>query len=132
MAPRKKPRASKTASRDTLRPLVEAAAMACLEKKAQELVVLDVRPLSVFTDYHVICHAASGRQVQAVARFVEETLARMGRSPRAVEGFPNAEWVLLDYGSFLVHVFLGGRRRHYDLESLWGDAERVEVEAAHA
>lgn len=112
-------------------PLTPELAL-CLEaardKKAEELVVLDLRPLKVFTDYFVICHGTSRRHVLTIADGIEEMLSRdLHREPGHVEGRRVAEWVLLDYIEFVVHVFSEDRRAFYGLERLWGDAPRLEI-----
>jgi ribosome-associated protein len=96
------------------------------EKKAHDLVVLDLREVASFTDYFVIASGTNVRQVQAVADEVQEQLRRrLGVKPARVEGYNSAEWVLLDYGDFIFHVFEEKSRRFYDLERLWRDAARV-------
>jgi ribosome-associated protein len=89
-------------------------------------VVLDLRHLKVFTDYFVICHGTSGRHALSIADAVEERLAReLGSKPGHVEGRRVAEWILLDYIDFVVHVFTEEKRAYYGLERLWGDAPRL-------
>jgi ribosome-associated protein len=96
------------------------------EKKAHDLVVLDLREVASFTDYFVIASGTNVRQVQAVADAVQEQLReRLRVKPARVEGYNTAEWVLLDYGDFIFHVFEEKSRRFYDLERLWRDAARV-------
>jgi ribosome-associated protein len=96
------------------------------EKKAHALVVLDLREVASFTDYFVIASGTNVRQVQAVADEVQEQLRKRLRvKPARVEGYNSAEWVLLDYGDFIFHVFEEKSRRFYDLERLWRDAVRV-------
>lgn len=98
------------------------------DKKAERVVVLDLRGRCDFTDYFVICHAASTRQAQAIAESVEEALRKHhGISPKHVEGRTAGEWILLDYIDLVVHVFLEERRTFYGLERLWGDAPVVET-----
>lgn len=90
--------------------------------------VLDLRGLSDFTDYFVIGHGSSDRQVLAIADAIEETLAKELRvKPDHVEGRRGGEWVLLDYIDFVVHVFVAEKRSFYALERLWGDAPRIEI-----
>jgi len=91
--------------------------------------VLDLRSLQSFTDFFVICSGQNTRQVQAIADAVEDTLRKAQVRPAHVEGFDRAEWVLLDYFDFIVHVFNKERREFYALERLWGSAERVELQA---
>lgn len=106
---------------------VMIAARAAGEKKATDLVVLDLREVASFTDYFLICTGASTRQVQAISDSVEEQLRNAGKRPLHIEGYSSAEWILLDYGDFIVHVFSSSSRRFYDLERLWRDAGRVEL-----
>lgn len=103
------------------------AVKAAREKKASDLVVLDLRPVASFTDYFVICTGTNARQVQAVADSVEEHLRNAGKRPLHVEGRSGAEWILLDYGDFIVHALNPAARRFYDLERLWRDADRLEL-----
>jgi ribosome-associated protein len=103
---------------------------AAADKKAHDLVVLDLREVASFTDYFVIASGTNVRQVQAVADEVQEQLRRrLGVKPARVEGYNSAEWVLLDYGDFILHVFEEKSRRFYDLERLWRDSVRVPVPA---
>jgi ribosome-associated protein len=114
---------------DGLPEQVEAAVHAARDKKAVDLVVLDLRALRSFTDFFVICSGRNQRQVQAIADAVEESLKKVQVKPAHVEGFERAEWVLLDYFDFIVHVFSSERRDFYALERLWGSAERVQLPA---
>jgi ribosome-associated protein len=102
---------------------------AALDKKAADIVVLDLRKGSAFTDFFVICTGANSRQVQAIAEAVQAAIGRTGARPALVEGLARAEWVLMDYFDFIVHIFTPATREFYGLERLWGDAERVEVSA---
>jgi ribosome-associated protein len=106
---------------------VKAAARAADEKKAQSVVVLRLSALTEFTDYFVICAGNSTRQTQAIADAVIEELKRIKTRPLHTEGYNNAEWILIDYGAFVVHIFTEESRNFYDLERLWRDAEKVEV-----
>ncbi len=108
---------------------VKLVARAAEEKKAQELLVLRLAEITTFTDYFIICSGTSSRQVQAIADEIMGQLRKRGVRPLNTEGYVNAEWILLDYGSFIVHVFLDSARRFYDLERLWSDAERIEIGA---
>jgi ribosome-associated protein len=106
---------------------VLAVARAASEKKALDLIVLDLRPVASFTDYFIICGGSNSRQVQAIADGVEDSLREMGRRKLHIEGYSAAEWILLDYGDFIVHVFGAQARKFYDLERLWRDAVRVKL-----
>jgi ribosome-associated protein len=106
-----------------------AAIAAALDKKAEQLVVLDLTKSSAFTDFFVICTGTNRRQVQAIADAVEEAIGKRGTKPAIVEGYDRGDWVLLDYFDFIVHVFMPASREFYNLERLWGDAEKIEVSA---
>jgi ribosome-associated protein len=111
----------------TLPEAVAAAARAGLAKKAEDVVVLDLRSSADFTDYFLLLSGQSQRQLVAIADAVVEALRALGRRPDHVEGYPRQEWILLDYSSFVVHVMTLRTRAFYDLERLWGGARRVEV-----
>jgi ribosome-associated protein len=100
---------------------------ALLDRKAYDLVVLETGGVSSIADYFVICSGRSDTQVQALAEAVEEHLAHQGARPLAVEGLPHAQWVLLDYGDVVVHIFYVPVRQFYDLERLWARAPRAEL-----
>jgi ribosome-associated protein len=106
---------------------VARAVRAALDKKALDVVVLDLRGTPAFTDFFVLCSGLNQRQVKAIADAVEETLRAARIRPAHVEGYDRAEWVLMDFFSFIVHVFTPQTRAFYALERLWGDAERIEV-----
>jgi ribosome-associated protein len=106
---------------------VKVAAHAADEKKAQGVVVLRLSAITEFTDYFVICAGNSTRQTQAIADAVIEELKRIKTRPLHTEGYNNAEWILIDYGAFVVHIFTQESRSFYDLERLWRDAEKVEI-----
>jgi ribosome-associated protein len=112
---------------------IRAAVHAAGERKALDTVVLDLRDVASFTDFFVITSGTNVRQVQAIADAVEEHLRKNLRvKPARVEGYNSAEWVLLDYGDFIFHVFEAKSRRFYDLERLWRDAARVELPEENA
>jgi ribosome-associated protein len=121
--------AAQAASAESLDERVLAALHAASEKKALEPVVLDLREIASFTDYFVIVSGANERQVQAISDEVYETLKKSGHAAARVEGYKTAEWILLDYGDFVVHVFEQKARKFYDLERLWREAKRIEVPA---
>ena len=111
-----------------LKQQVAAAIQACLEKKAEELSILEMEKGSgAFTDYFVLCSGTNPRQVQAIADEVELRLKAADIRAAHVEGYKQAEWVLLDYVDFVVHVFSEKARKFYDLERLWKTAKRLEV-----
>lgn len=106
-----------------------AGIAAALEKKAENVLVLDLTKASAFTDFFVICTGNNRRQVQAIADAIQEAIGKRGTKPALVEGYERGEWVLIDYFDFIVHIFMPATREFYSLERLWGDAERVEVPA---
>jgi ribosome-associated protein len=108
---------------------VEQAVSAAEDKKATDLVVLDLRKAAGFTDYFLICSGGNARQIRAIADSILESLAAGGVKPAYIEGYDRSEWVLLDYFDFIVHIFAPETRVFYGLERLWGSAERVEVPA---
>ena len=122
----KQPRPKPAQSLET-ETAVMIAARAASDKKATDLVLLDLRNAASFTEYFLICTGASTRQVQTISNTIEEVLLKSGKRPLHIEGYSSAEWILLDYGDFIVHVFGAASRRFYDLERLWRDAPRVEV-----
>ena len=101
------------------------AVSAALDRKAQDLRVLHLGQVTDFTDYFLICSGTSDRQVQAIADAIQERLRAEKVRPLHVEGYSRAQWVLLDYGDLVVHVFQEEPRRFYALERLWGDAPDV-------
>jgi ribosome-associated protein len=103
-------------------------ARAALEKKAEDLVVLDLQGISTVADFFLICSGRSTSQIQAIAEAIDEQLGEAGVNPVHREGVPESGWLLVDYGDLVVHVFLGETRRFYALERLWGDAPLLSVE----
>ena len=106
---------------------IDRAIAAAEDKQAVDLVVLDLRKAAGFTDFFLICSGTNTRQVRAIADAVTDTLAGEGARPAHVEGYDRSEWILLDYFDFIVHVFAPETRVFYDLERLWGNADRIEV-----
>jgi ribosome-associated protein len=102
-----------------------AAVRAAEEKQAKNIRVLDLREITSFADYFVVCTGSNSRQIQAVADEIQSRLKKQGEHASSIEGYQNAEWVLMDYGDFLVHVFSEKARDYYDLERLWRDAKPV-------
>jgi len=110
-----------------LPPAVRAAAIAAQSKKAADVKVLDLRKGAAFTDFFLLCSGQSPRQVQAIADAIEEALRKDHGRPAHIEGYERAEWILLDYFDFVVHVFTPTTREFYSLERLWGSAEQISV-----
>jgi ribosome-associated protein len=109
---------------------IKLAVTAALEKKAEDLVVLDLRKASAFTDFFVICTGTNIKQVQAIADAVDAALRQHGLRPALTEGYERGHWVLIDYFDFIVHIFAPTTRDFYGLERLWGDAKRIEIPPA--
>lgn len=103
------------------------AARAAESKKALRMVVLDLRSISGFTDYFLICSGANSRQIQAISDEIQLQLGRRGHAPLGIEGYEHAEWILGDYGDLIVHVFSETARTYYDLERLWRHAKPVQL-----
>ena len=116
-----------------LDPEVQLALRLASEKKATDLRALDLREIVSFTEFFIIASGANQRQVQAICDEIDEQLKKqLSSRPVRIEGYSGAEWVLMDYGDFIVHVFNKEAREFYDLERLWRDARRVEIPAALA
>lgn len=109
-----------------VRQQVAVAYAACENKKGEDLVVLELeKGSSAFTDYFVLCTGSNPRQIQAISDEVEQQLAKAGARANQVEGYNQAEWVLLDYVDYVVHIFSATARKFYDLERLWKSAKRL-------
>lgn len=106
------------------------AVRAAEAKQASDIRVLDLTGITSFTDYFVICTGANARQIQAISDEIGLRLKEQGELPISLEGYEQAEWILADYGNFLVHVFSPKARAYYDLERLWRNAKDVEIRSA--
>ena len=109
---------------------IQRAIAAADAKKADDVVLLDLRKAAGFADYFLICSGGNPRQIRAIADAIMEALASDGARPAHVEGYQRSEWILLEYFDFVVHIFCPETRLFYSLERLWGNAERVEIPAA--
>lgn len=107
--------------------MVNIAVLAAEDKKAGDVTVLDIRAVSIIADYFIICSGRSSTQVKAIAESIQEKLEEEGVPTLRREGFREGDWVLLDYGDVVVHVFQDAERRFYNLERLWGDARVVGI-----
>jgi ribosome-associated protein len=114
---------------DSARPTAVAIAKAALDKKGEDVTVLDVRGLTSYADYFVVVTADSDRQASAIADHVEDAMKALGVSKVGVEGYEAGRWILVDYGDVVAHVMNKESRGFYDLEGLWADAPRFQVEA---
>jgi len=117
------PRVKKSATKQQVGDVIHA----CLSKKAERISILELdKEHGGFTDYFVICSGSNPRQIQAISDEVEQRLSRTGLPPAHIEGYKQAEWILLDYVDFVVHVFSEKAREFYDLERLWKSAKHLE------
>jgi ribosome-associated protein len=108
--------------------LARLCASIAADKKAEDIVVLDLRKLSSFTDFFVICTGASEPQLKAIANELEDRLKKEHkRSPLGIDGFPLSQWIIADYGDVVVHIFHPSKREVYRLEDLWNDAPRLKI-----
>jgi len=103
-----------------------------LERKAYDLVVMEVRDLTSIADYFIVCSGRSDRQVQSIAQGIEENLRAMGVRPQSVEGAARGQWLLMDFSDVIVHIFYEPVREFYDLEGLWSDAPRAQLPEPYA
>lgn len=117
-------RTGKIFSKRSLPREVKISIKASQAKKGENLVVLDLREISSFTDYFVILHGNSARQNLALQENIEKELKKEKTVPLSIEGKELGEWILMDYGSFIIHVFSEKAREYYSLEKLWGDAHK--------
>ncbi|GLY10030.1 ribosome silencing factor [Bacillus badius] len=108
--------------------ILQRVANAADDKRAENIVVLNMRGISLMADYFMICHGNSDKQVQAIAREIKEQAEELGYEVKRMEGFDEAQWVLIDLGDIIVHVFHREERLYYNLERLWGDAPELDVE----
>ncbi len=97
------------------------------DKKAEDIVVIDIRKVSSIADYFVICSASSERKMRAIADGIAEGLGETGYSPHHIEGYRDSAWILIDCGSVVAHIFYAPKRRFYNLEGFWGDAPRLRL-----
>jgi ribosome-associated protein len=116
---------AKTFTKRSLPPEVKLSVQASQAKKAEDILVLDLREISSFTDFFVVVTGNSSRQNVAIFESIEQELKKERLVPLGVEGKEHAEWILMDYGNFIVHVFSRTAREYYSLEKLWGDAPKV-------
>jgi ribosome-associated protein len=100
---------------------------ASLEKKAKDLIILNVKEISAFADYFIICSGTSDRQVRGIAAAIQENLKKAGIVPLGIEGEAAGQWILMDYDDVIIHVFLESVRAFYDIERLWSEASRMDI-----
>ncbi|WP_251554775.1 ribosome silencing factor [Neobacillus muris] len=107
--------------------LLKIAVKAADDKRAEDILALNMKGISLVADYFIICHGNSDKQVQAIAREIKEKALENGYDVKRMEGFDEAGWVLIDLGDVVAHVFHRDQRTYYNLERLWGDAPKVDV-----
>jgi ribosome-associated protein len=107
---------------------IAAYCESALGKKAENPVVLDVRELTSISDFFIILSGRSNRHVKSIGEFIREDLKKKGKMPLSVEGMKDGQWILLDFGHVIIHVFYEPVRSFYDLEGLWADAKRISVD----
>ena len=112
-------------AKPTPRQLALLAAEVCDEKKAKDIVVLDVRKITSISDYFIICSTSNERQARAIAEDLRLKMRDLGRSEMGVEGLQDGRWVLQDFADFVLHIFHESQREFYDIEGLWADAKQV-------
>jgi ribosome-associated protein len=106
---------------------VGIAVSAAQDKKAEDILILALSAITAFTDYFIIMHGRSNRQLNALCDAIERSLRKERIKPLSIEGQKNAEWILMDYGSFIIHIFIKEKRDYYALERLWADVPRLEI-----
>lgn len=113
----------------TTKELTKTALNALMDRKASDIVLLRVTKQTTLADYYVICTGTSNTQLRAIADAVDESMSKQyGLEPKSIEGYRSASWILLDYGSVIVHAFKNDTRQFYDLERLWSDSEKLDVQ----
>lgn len=113
----------------TTRELTKTALNALLDRKALDIVLLRVTQQTTLADYYIICTGTSNTQLRAIADAVDESMSKQyGMEPKSIEGYRSASWILLDYGSVIVHAFKNDTRQFYDLERLWSDSEKLDIQ----
>ena len=112
----------------TTKQIAKTALNAVLDRKAADIALLRVPKLTTLADYYIICTGSSNTQLRAISDAVDEALSKKyGLEPKSVEGYRSASWILQDYGSVIVHVFVPNTRTYYDLEHLWADGEPIDI-----
>ncbi|MDO6448185.1 ribosome silencing factor [Oceanobacillus profundus] len=108
--------------------IIDLIAEACDDKRAEDIIALDMNQVSLVADYFLICHGNNERQVQAIARGIKDVMDENGIHVKRIEGFESARWILVDVGDIVCHIFHKDERNYYNLERLWGDASRVALQ----
>ncbi len=111
------------------RQLLETAVKAADDKRAEEIVVLNMKGISLVADYFIICHGNSDKQVQAIAKEMKDKVLELGSDVKRIEGYDEAKWILVDLGDVIAHIFHRDERGYYNLERLWGDAPLENIQS---
>ncbi|WP_085991848.1 ribosome silencing factor [Oceanobacillus senegalensis] len=111
-----------------IKEIVQQIAIACDDKRAEDIIALDMQQVSLVADYFVICHGSNERQVQSIAREIKDKMDELKIDVKRMEGLEQARWVLVDVGDVVCHIFHKDERSYYNLERLWGDADRIPLE----
>ncbi|RKQ37849.1 ribosome silencing factor [Oceanobacillus halophilus] len=111
-----------------IKEIVQQIALVCDDKRAEDIIALDMHDVSLVADYFIICHGNNERQVQSIAREIKDKMDEIGIDVKRLEGFEQARWILVDVGDVVCHVFHKDERSYYNLERLWGDASRIPLE----
>lgn len=111
--------------------VIQRVANVCDDKRAEDIIALDMQEVSLMADCFLICHGNNERQVQAIAKSIKESMEEIGVSINRMEGYEQARWILVDLGDVVCHVFHKDERSYYNLERLWGDASRVKLNVSH-
>ncbi|MBL7713814.1 MAG: ribosome silencing factor [Bdellovibrionales bacterium] len=119
----------KTTSEDPSQNRALECARAAIDKRAENLKILDLTELSGFTDYFVLCNGSSDRQVKSISDAIDHAMTQAGAELVSIEGYSEGRWVLMDYGDVVIHIFLDALREYYALERLWADAPTVKIPA---
>lgn len=111
------------------RQLLETAVKAADDKRAEDIVVLNMKGISLVADYFIICHGNSDKQVQAIAKEMKDKVLELGSNVKRIEGYDEAKWILVDLGDVIAHIFHRDERGYYNLERLWGDAPLENIQS---
>lgn len=116
-----------TIHEDSITELIKVTKNAIEEKKGEDIRIIDIHDISSFADYFIIAAGSNKKQIQTIADNIEEKLGKLGKEPKGIEGYPEASWVLMDYGEIIVHIFSAEERLFYDLERIWKDGKEIDL-----
>lgn len=116
-----------TDKENSVKDLIKITQKAISEKKGEDIRIIDIHDISSFADYFIIAAGNNKKQIQTIADNIEEKLKKIGIEPKGIEGYPEASWILMDYGEFIVHIFSAEERLFYDLERIWKDGKEISL-----